>query len=94
MRDARRLRRLTVEINQDTGEIDHIEVGYTLFSSTDEQTQENPGGVVSTHGANVYRGANAKVLKARIFKDGTKAEIEARLLDDIVDEDVPKAAVI
>lgn len=63
-----------------------IEIRYTNFSSTNEKTPDNPDGVVSQDGANLYKGANANAIKAAIFKAGAKAEIETRLAEDNIDE--------
>lgn len=63
-----------------------IEVRYTSFSSTDEKADDNPDGVMSVGGANLYKGANADAIKAAIFKAGAKAEIETRLAEDNIDE--------
>jgi len=62
-----------------------IELRFTKFSSADEKTQDNPSGVVSQGGANLYKGANANALKAALFKAGARAEIEARLAEDNID---------
>ena len=87
VRDVRRLREVVVRMDEATGKkVEEIEVRYTLFSSTNEKTDANPIGVVSQGGANLYKGANADAIKAAIFKAGAKAEIEARLAEDNVDE--------
>lgn len=86
VRDARRLRKFIVTVDEATGKkIEEIEVQYINFSSTDEKTDANPGGVVSQSGANRYKDANVATMKAAIFKAGAKAEIETRLSEDNVD---------
>lgn len=62
-----------------------IEIQYTNFSSTNEKTAANPGGVLSQDGANLYKDAKADAIKSAIFKPGAKAEIESRLAEDNID---------
>jgi len=66
--------------------VEKIEVRYTNFSSTNEKTDANPNGILSESGANSYTGANVNALKGNLFKAGAKAEIEARLAEDNIDE--------
>ena len=67
--------------------IAEIELRFTKFSSTNEHHPvDNPTGVVSQGGANLYKDAKANALKVALFKPGAKAEIEARLAEDNIDE--------
>lgn len=66
--------------------VKEIELRYIKFNSTNEHhPADNPGGVVSQGGTNLYKGANADAIKAAIFKAGVRAEIEARLAEDNID---------
>ena len=95
IRDARRLKRIVIRMDELTGKkIESIEIGYTNYSSTDEKTDDNPDGVVSQGGANFYKGENVNSLKGRLFKAGVKAEIETRLAEDHIDEDMTDVATI
>lgn len=95
VRNARRLRRFVVTMDEETGkQIKQIDVEFLEFNSTDEQTLANPNGVVSIGGANSYRGANASALKGRVFQAGAKAEIETRLAEDNIDEGDPATPTI
>lgn len=87
VRDARRLRKLVITMDEATGKkVEEIEVGYISFSSADELTPANPDGVMSVGGANLYKGVNADAIKTAIFKAAAKAEIETRLAEDNIDE--------
>ncbi|KKN30214.1 hypothetical protein LCGC14_0836200 [marine sediment metagenome] len=87
VRDARRLKRIVVTMDEATGKrIESIEIGYTSFSTTDEKTDANPDGVLNQDGANFYKkSANVDATKVALFKAGAKAEIEARLAEDNID---------
>lgn len=62
--------------------MEEIEFRYANFSSTNEKTDDNPDGVVSQNGANLYKNANMIALRDALFKTEIKAEIEARLAED------------
>ncbi len=88
-RDKRRPKRIITELDENR-KVVAIEIQYAGFSSAEPgQTEED--------GAVRFTGANADVLKGRIFKAGARAEVNARMVTDQVDadgDDAPEEANI